>query len=97
MKKIKMQPTKKEEQETFICLDEEEKKLIVTTCSTRVFNCLYKKIGTPSELFPCTNEFSEKGDYYISGASWNFNYFNDREQIKKVLSITNLIPRKKDK
>ena len=98
MTKLKIEPTTKEEQETFIRLDEDVKELTITTTTTRVFNKMLKKLGKPHQIFDSAfKPKDEKTDIkYISGASWTYDFFNNREEIKKVLSITNIIPKKKD-
>lgn len=98
MNKLKIEPTTKEEQETFIRLDEDVKELTITTTTTRVFNKMLKKLGKPHQIFDSTFKLKDEKDdiKYISGASWTYDFFNNREEIKKVLSITNIIPKKKD-
>ena len=96
MTKLKIEPTTKEEQETFIRLDEDIKQLSITTNTTRVFNRLLKKLGTPHQMFNSSYLDEQDDIKYISGASWTYDFFNNSEEIKKVLSITNIIPKKKD-
>ena len=90
-KKYKIEHTTKDEQETFINIDEYDKKVVITTHTQRVFNILIKKLGIPNEIFDAVLPPKDKSFNYISGASWNY-YFNDRKDIKQILSITNLIP-----
>lgn len=91
MKKYKIEHTPKDEQETFINIDKFEKKATITTHNQRVFNMLSKKLGTPHQMFDAVLPPKDNKYNYISGASWSYT-FNNRKDIKQILSITNLIP-----
>lgn len=90
-KKYKIEHTSKDEQETFINIDEFDKKATITTHNQRVFNMLSKKLGTAHQTFKAVLPPKDDIYNYISGASWSYA-FNDRKDIKQILSITNLLP-----
>lgn len=86
---LKIEYTPLDEKETFIHIDECDSIITITTHSARVFNALQKVYGEPHEVFP---PIIDKGENMISGASWSFNYKMEREKVRPMLSMTNLLP-----
>lgn len=71
-----------------------DKSITITTHDPVVFKNLLRDLGTPTKVFPPVNKGLSKN--YISGASWTFNYFKDREKTRNAFKMSNYIPRKKD-
>lgn len=86
---LKIEHTPLDEKETFIHIDEESSTITITTHSARVFNALQKVYGMPHKIF---SPVLDKKKNMISGASWSFNYKNEREKVRPMLSMTNLLP-----
>lgn len=86
---LKIEHTPLDEKETFIHINEESSTITITTHSNRVFNALQKVYGVPHEIYPSV---IDKGKNMISGASWSFNYKTEREKVRPLLSMTNLLP-----
>lgn len=84
-----------EEKETFIHIDNYNETVELCTSDQKVYKRLCKKIGEPKKIFPPANPKNKDSDIYISGASWKYNYFKDRDILKQIFSITNLLPRNK--
>lgn len=94
MKDLKIEKTLKIEKESFINISKWDKGITITTHDPVVFKNLLRDLGAPTEVFPSVNKGLSKN--YISGASWTFNYFKDREKTRKAFKMSNYIPRKKD-
>lgn len=92
----KIEKTNIEEKETFIHIDNHYKTVELTTSDYKVYNRLKKKLGEAHQVFPNTIPENKNNPLYISGASWKYNYFTKREELKQIFSITNLLPRKKE-
>lgn len=86
---LKIEHTPLDEKETFIHIEEESNVITITTHSARVFNALQKVYGVPHKIYP---PVIDKGKNMISGASWSFNYKTEREKVRPLLSMTNLLP-----
>jgi len=84
-----------EEKETFIHIDNFGETVELCTTDQKVYKRLCKKLGKPTQIFPPANLKNIDRDIYISGASWKYDYFKDRDILKQIFSITNLLPRKK--
>lgn len=98
MKHYRIEKTSIDEKETFIHIDNKEETIELCTNDQKVHNRLVQKIGNPHIVFPTvtkTNNSNNKIEY-ISGCSWKYNYFVDRDNIRQILSMTNLLPRRKD-
>lgn len=93
-----IEKTSIDEKETFIHIDNKEKTIELCTNDQKVHNRLIQKIGKPHMLFPPVVKINKPGNKveYISGCSWKYNYFADRDNIRQILSMTNLLPRRKD-
>jgi hypothetical protein len=91
-RKIKIEKTELEEKETFIHIDEFDKTATITTHCSRVFNQLYKVYGEPHEKYPPIKQRSTSTCEYISGASWKFNYKEERNKLKPIFSMGKLLP-----
>lgn len=87
MAKRKMTAVSLEEQETTINIDYFAKTVGVFTSKKEVYTKLLKEIGEPTK-----QSFEKKK---IVGGVWKLP-FTDRQQIKKILSITTLISDKKN-
>ena len=85
-----------EEKETIININNYDKKVELYTSDKKVFKKLYKKLGNPQKVFPPAKPKNKGSDIYISGACWEYDYFKDRDKLKHIFSMTNLLPRKKD-
>ena len=94
MKDLKIEKTLKIEKESFINMSKWDKSITITTHDPVVFKNLLRDLGTPTKVFPPVNKGLSKN--YISGASWTFNYFKDREKTRNAFKMSNYIPRKKD-
>lgn len=93
MKNLKVEKTLTKEKETFIHISKWDKSITITTHDPVVFKSLLKDLGTPMQVFPPVNKKLNKN--YISGASWTFDYFKDREKTRNAFKMVNYIPRKK--
>ena len=82
-----------EEKETFLHISNYDETVELCTTDKKVFKRLCKKLGEPTQVFPPTK--NKDNNLYISGASWKYNYFTDRDKLKQLFSITNLLSRKK--
>lgn len=93
--KYKIEKTSIDEKETFIHIDNKEKSVELATNDAKVYNRLVPKIGEPHLTFPPVIEKNNTKNKitYISGCSWKYNYFQERDNIKPIFSITNLLPR----
>lgn len=94
--KKQIEATILEEKETFIHIDNYEKTVELCTTDQKVYKRLCKKLGEPHQIFSPANPKNKGSDVYISGASWKYDYFKDRDSLKQIFSMTNLLPRKKD-
>ena len=94
MEDLKIEKTLKIEKESFINMSKWDKSITITTHDPVVFKNLLRDLGTPTKVFPPVNKGLSKN--YISGASWTFNYFKDREKTRNAFKMSNYIPRKKD-
>lgn len=92
----KVEPILAEEKETFIHIYNCETSVEITTTDHKVYNRLVKKLGEAHQVFSPTHEHYLEDASYISGASWKYDYFDDRDKLKQIFSLTNLLPRKKD-
>lgn len=81
------------EKETFIHIDNYENTVELCTSDYKVYNRLYKKLGEAHQIFPPANN---KNKNFISGAAWKYDYFKERDKLKQIFSMTNLLPRKKE-
>lgn len=93
MKKI--EKTLLEEKETIIHIENYSKSVCVYTTDYKVYNRLIKKLGEPHKTYAPSNNIKANKDEYISGASWTFDYFKNREILKNIFSITNILPKNK--
>lgn len=71
-----------DEQETIINLDYQDKCLHLYTCNQATSKRLQKKIGKPNEIDHQNN--------LVCGTTWEIK-FQDRESIRKALSLGSLI------
>lgn len=90
---LKIEKTPTEEKESFINMCKGNNTITITTHDPVVFKNLLKDLGKPTKVFPPVTNIKEN---YISGASWTFDYFKDREKTRNAFKMTNYIPRKKD-
>lgn len=83
MAKNRMSKVSLEEQETTINVDYFAQMLDVFTSCKEVYDKLYAEIGEPTEF--------SKAKGKVIGGKWKVQC-TDRKKVKKILSITNIIP-----
>lgn len=98
MKHYRIEKTSIDGKETFIHIDNKEETIELCTNDQKVHNRLVQKIGNPHIVFPTVTKKNNSNNKieYINGCSWKYNYFVDRDNIRQILSMTNLLPRRKD-
>ena len=99
MIQLKMEKTLIEEKETFIHISNDDKTVKLYTTDAKILNRMCKKLGTPHTVFAPVNSISDDDTTnYISGASWTYNYYDNKVQdkIRQIFSKTNLLTRNKN-
>lgn len=96
-KKYKIEKTMTDEKESIIHIDNYYKTITLYTSDSKILNRMIKKIGEPTKVYPPVGKEENHKYILISGLEWKFKYEENkyRDKIKKILSICNLLPRKK--
>lgn len=87
----KFKNTPIDEKETMIHIINKERNIHLWTHDVKIYKRFSKVFGQPSERL-----YEEVGsERVLSLVGWSFDYMTNREMAKKIISITNLLPRAK--